>query len=150
PPITFTLDLEDHRPSDDAELRYPMVMRRVLDWLEARKVRGTVFVVGEVADAQPDVVRDVARRGHEIALHCWRHVPLTELDPQTCRAETAKAKALLEEVTGQSVLGYRAPTFSLVPSTVWAVDELHDLGFTYSSSILAGRNPLFGWPGAPT
>lgn len=147
--ITFTLDLEDHRPDDSAELRYPDVMRRVLDWLDDRSIRGTVFVVGEVAQAQPDLVREIASRGHEIALHCWRHVPLTELSPAVFRDETSRAKAMLEELSEEPVAGYRAPTFSLVPSTVWAVDVLGEVGFTYSSSVLAGRNPLFGWPGAP-
>ena len=148
-PVTFTLDLEDHRPDEHAELRYPAVMREVLDWLDDRSIRGTVFVVGEVAESQPDLVCEVATRGHEVALHCWRHVPLTELDPGTFRDETAKAKALLEDLTGTAVGGYRAPTFSLVPSSVWAVDVLAELGFAYSSSVLAGSNPLFGWPGAP-
>src|SRR5258708_25813814 len=120
-PISFTLDLEDHRPNETAELRYPTVMRAVLDWLDERSVRGTVFVVGEVAEAQPDLVREVAARGHEIALHCWRHVPLTALDPDTFRHETSKAKALLEELSGSSVCGYRAPTLSLLPATACAV-----------------------------
>jgi peptidoglycan-N-acetylglucosamine deacetylase len=150
PRVTFTLDLEDHRPDEHAELRYPKIMVPILDWLDRLSVTGTVFVVGEVAEASPDLVREVASRGHEIALHCWRHTPLTELDRATFREETAKAKDLLEGLSGEAVVGYRAPTFSLVPSTQWATDELHDLGFTYSSSVLAGRNPLFGWPGAPT
>ncbi|MBI2705402.1 MAG: polysaccharide deacetylase family protein [Actinobacteria bacterium] len=148
--ITFTLDLEDHRPDGSAELRYPTVMRRVLDWLDERSIRGTVFVVGEVAEAQPDLVRDIADRGHEIALHCWRHVPLTELSPAVFRDETTRAKAMLEDLSSAPVAGYRAPTFSLVPSTAWAIEVLGDVGFTYSSSVLAGHNPLFGWPGAPS
>lgn len=149
-PITFTLDLEDHRPSDAAELRYPAAARQVLEFLDERNITGTFFVVGAVAEAQPDLVREIAAAGHELALHGWRHVPLTDLDPATFRAETAKGKALLEDLTGQEVVGYRAPTFSLTPRTVWAVAELPDLGFTYSSSVLAARNPLHGYPGAPS
>jgi len=147
--VTFTLDLEDHRPDDGAEVRYPAVMQQVLDWLDSRSIRGTVFVVGEVAQARPELIREVSDRGHEIALHCWRHVPLTDLEPKLFREETARAKDLLETLTGQVVKGYRAPTFSLVPASVWAVEALHELGFAYSSSVLAGTNPLYGWPGAP-
>lgn len=148
-PLTFTLDLEDHRPDESFPLRYPTVMRQVLEFLAARNVTGTIFVVGEVAQSEPELVREVAAHGHEIGLHSWRHVPITELDPETFRAETAKGKALLEDLTGQQVEGYRAPTFSLVPASLWAVDVLAELGFTYSSSVLPAPNPLFGFPGAP-
>lgn len=148
-PITFTLDLEDHQPDEHAEVRYPRVCREVLDFLDERNVRGTFFVVGTVARDEPDLVREIAARGHELALHGWRHVPLTELDPVSLRAEAAEGKARLEALGGAAVVGYRAPTFSLVPATSWATDVLAELGFTYSSSLMAARNPLFGWPGAP-
>ena len=149
-PVTFTLDLEDHREHDGQELRYPHLTREVLDFLDARDVRGTFFVVGEVAKAEPALVREIAARGHELGLHGWRHVPLTELDPATFRADVTRGKALLEDLGGASVGGFRAPTFSLVPESRWAVDELGDAGFTYSSSVLPAMNPLFGDPGLPT
>src|SRR3954466_5201174 len=122
--VTFTLDLEDHRESDAQEVRFPHLTRQVLDFLDDRDVRGTFFVVGEVARSEPALVREVAARGHEIALHGWRHVPLTELDPATFRADVARGKALLEDLTGTPVGGFRAPTFSLVPDSRWAVDVL--------------------------
>ncbi|MBK9178117.1 MAG: polysaccharide deacetylase family protein [Acidimicrobiales bacterium] len=147
--ITFTLDLEDHRPSADVPARFPDVTRRLLDHLDHLGVRATVFVVGEVAQEQPRLVRDVAARGHELGLHGWRHVPLTTLDPAELRADAARGRALLEDLAGRPVLGFRAPTFSLVPGSRWAPDVLREVGFTYSSSVLAARNPLFGWPGAP-
>ena len=91
-PVTFTLDLEDHRPSPDApEGAIPALTREVLDFLDARDVRGTFFVVGEIAEAHPDLVREVAARGHEIGLHGWRHAPLTELDAPTTSAPTSPA-----------------------------------------------------------
>ncbi len=149
-PITFTLDLEDLRPNAAAEIRYPAVCRRVLDFLAERNVHGTFFVVGTVAEAQPDLIREIAAAGHEIGLHGWRHVPLTELEPGEFRRETAKALAFVEDLAGAPVAGFRAPIFSLVPETAWATDVLAELGFVYSSSLLAAHNPLFGWPGAPT
>jgi polysaccharide deacetylase family protein (PEP-CTERM system associated) len=151
-PVTFTLDLEDHRPegSPDGTERYPDLTRRILDFLDARAVRGTFFVVGEVAAAHPEIVRDVASRGHEVGLHAWRHVPLTDLDPDTVRADVTRGKELLEELTGAPVTGFRAPIFSLVPGSRWVVDVLVDAGFTYSSSVLSARSPLFGDPSLPT
>ncbi len=148
-PVTFTLDLEDHRPDDAATLRYPSVTRDILEHLATHDITGTFFVVGVVAEAQPALVQEIAAAGHEIALHGWRHIPLVELDPASMRADVQRGKAFLEELTGTPVVGYRAPTFSLVASTVWAADVLADEGFTYSSSVLPTRNPLYGYPGAP-
>jgi peptidoglycan-N-acetylglucosamine deacetylase len=149
-PVTFSLDLEDHRPADAPwPERYRAITERVLELVEARGHRATVFVVGELADEHPELVRSIAARGHEVALHAWRHVPLTEQDPDTFAAETRRAQELLGELAGRPVVGFRAPTASLVPASAWAVDVLGDLGFTYSSSVLPAPNPLFGWPGAP-
>ena len=148
--VTFTLDLEDHRPSPDHPVRYPALTREVLEFLDLRGIRGTFFVVGEVAEAAPDLVGEVAARGHEIGLHGWRHTPLTELDADSFRADVDRGKALLEDLAGRPVVGFRAPTFSLVPESRWAIDVLADAGFAYSSSILPARSPLFGDPSLPT
>ncbi|HXY92581.1 MAG TPA: polysaccharide deacetylase family protein [Acidimicrobiia bacterium] len=149
--LTFTLDLEDHRPAEAApgSERYPDLTRQVLGFLDARGVRGTFFVVGELAEQQPDLVHEVAARGHEIGLHGWRHVPLVELDAAQLHADVTRGKNLLEDITGRAVLGFRAPIFSIVPRTRWAVDVLADAGFTYSSSVLPARSPLFGDPTLP-
>jgi polysaccharide deacetylase family protein (PEP-CTERM system associated) len=148
-PWTFTLDLEDHRPNEDAEDRLPAAAGAVRRFCSREGIRGTVFVVGEVARSHPDLVAGFAADGHEIGLHGHRHVPLTELEPATFRAETAEGRAVLAEVTGAEPVGYRAPTFSLVRETVWATDVLADLGFRYSSSVLPAPNPLYGFPGSP-
>ncbi len=148
--VTFTLDLEDHRPSADAEERYPALTREVLDFLDARDTRGTFFVVGETTDDHPDLIAEIAGRGHEIGLHGWRHQPLTELSPASFAADVIRGKARLEELAGAPVVGFRAPTFSLVPESRWAIDVLRDAGFTYSSSVLPARSPLFGDPTLPT
>lgn len=148
--ITFTLDLEDGRESGADANRFEAVTRRLLAFLADRAVRGTVFVVGELAEDHPSLVREVADGGHEIALHAHRHVPLTQLDPATFRSDTEKGKAVLEDLTGREVVGFRAPIFSLVRSTVWAADILGELGFSYSSSVLPAKSPLFGFPGCPS
>ncbi len=147
--LTFTLDLEDHRPSERHELRYPAVTARVLDLLARHGVTGTFFVVGEVARAAPDLVRNIAGAGHEIAYHSADHRPLTEKSAAELRSETTRDKAYLEDLTGAPVSGFRAPIFSLTPQSLWAVEVLAELGFAYSSSVLPARNPLYGYAGAP-
>lgn len=147
--ITFTLDLEDHRPDESAELRYPRVTRMVLEHLAGQGITGTFFVVGVVAEAEPALVREVAAAGHEIGYHTWDHTPLVARDDASLREDLRRGKGLLEELTGEAVVGFRAPTFSLVASTSWATDVIADEGFTYSSSVLPASNPLYGYPGAP-
>lgn len=149
PRVTFTLDVEDHRPDEAAELRFVHITREILAFLERRAVRGTFFVVGKEAQRHPDLVADIAAGGHEVALHSWDHTPLVSQTPDEFRAATALGKSVLEDLTGQPVCGYRAPTFSLVAESAWAPDILTDLGFTYSSSLLPAKNPLYGWPGMP-
>ena len=148
-PVTFTLDLEDHRAPESTEERYPALTRRVLEFLRDRRVRGTFFVTGEIAERAPDLVREVADAGHEIGFHGWHHVPLPRLTPVQLRADAKRGKDLLEDVSGTPVIGFRAPLFSLVPESRWAVDVLAEVGFTYSSSVLPARNPLFGDQAAP-
>ena len=146
---TFSLDLEDHRPHPEAEDRLPAAAGAVRRFLAEHGIRGTVFTVGELASSHPEVVAGFAADGHEIGLHGHRHVPLTDLDPERFRTETAEGVEALTDLTGQRPVGYRAPTFSLVRETVWATDVLADLGFTYSSSVLPAANPLYGFPGTP-
>jgi polysaccharide deacetylase family protein (PEP-CTERM system associated) len=145
-PVTFTLDVEDY-PGPDGVPRAPRVTREILDFLDRQDARGTFFVVGELAAEQPDLVREIAARGHELGLHAWSHTALVDVDPATFRDESKRGKDVLEDLSGTEVLGFRAPTFSLVPQTAWAIDVLGELGFSYSSSVLPAKSPLYGWPG---
>jgi polysaccharide deacetylase family protein (PEP-CTERM system associated) len=147
--VVFTFDLEDHRPDDSAELRFPAVTDELLDDLEKWGVIGTVFVVGEVVRDHPDLVARVAARGHELGLHGATHTPLPDVGADTFRTVTAEAMDRLAQTIQTPVHGFRAPIFSLVPESAWAPEILTDLGFLYSSSVLPARNPLYGWPGAP-
>jgi len=94
-------------------------------------------------------VRRVADGGHEIGLHGLRHVALGDVGPARLRAELVEGRALLEDLAQAPVLGFRAPIFSLTPSTKWAVEHIAEAGFAYSSSLLPAANPLHGWPSAP-
>ena len=147
--VTFTLDLEDLRSSADLEVRIGVVAPRVFDRIAELGVRGSVFVVGDVARDHPDLVRRAVADGHEIGLHALEHAPIGAKGPEAFRADTAAGKARLEDIIGQAVIGYRAPMMSLVPESAWAVDILTDLGFVYSSSVLPAPSPMYGWPGLP-
>ena len=148
-PVTVTFDLEDSRSSPTQEPRYVEMGHRFLDFLQERGIRATVFVVGELAAASPDLVRRTAADGHELGLHGLRHVALEGVGPGQLRRELEQGRALLEDAGGVAVRGFRAPIFSLTPASAWAVEEIAAAGFAYSSSVLPARNPLHGWPGAP-
>jgi polysaccharide deacetylase family protein (PEP-CTERM system associated) len=147
--ITFTFDFEDPRPNNSLAPRHIDSTYEVLDLLSELNVKGTFFCVGEVAKTCGELIKKIDADGHEIALHSLKHVPVTELSPQQFHAETSKGKMILEDITGRVVLGYRAPIFSLTRETIWATDILYDIGFSYSSSVLPAKNPLYGYYGAP-
>lgn len=147
--ITVTVDLEDHRRDASIAPRFPAATRAILEHLDRVGIRATFFVVGVVAAAQPELLTEIAAAGHEVALHCWQHIPLVEHDAASFLADITKGKAFLEDLAGAPVVGYRAPTFSLVASTTWAPEMLTEAGFTYSSSVLPAVNPLYGYPDAP-
>lgn len=149
PAITVTVDLEDHRPSADWPVRYPALMRRLLDHLDQLGARATVFVVGEVARCDPSLVREVAARGHELGLHSWRHTAVFREKPDEFAREVAAARTYVEDLVGAPVVGFRAPAGTLVPSCVRATDLLAEAGFVYSASILPARTTIVGFPGAP-
>ncbi|MEQ8603237.1 MAG: polysaccharide deacetylase family protein [Marivibrio sp.] len=123
--------------------------RALLDLFDEIGARASIFIVGEIARAAPDLIREVVARGHEPACHSLNHRPLDRETPERFRRETADAKAAIEDAAGVAVTGYRAPVFSLTRKTLWAPAALSDLGFTYSSSVLPAPSPLYGFPEAP-
>jgi polysaccharide deacetylase family protein (PEP-CTERM system associated) len=147
--ITFTIDLEDpsERYADNG--RYIAMTRRILDLCEETNRKATFFTVGQVARAAPQLLRDIAAKGHETAYHSHNHVSLTKENPERFRQECADDKDRLQQLTGQAVVGFRAPRFSLTPQSLWVLDILRDLGFLYSSSIMPTDVSLFGFPTAP-
>ncbi len=147
--LTFTYDLEDNRPRDSLPLRFDGVTRDVLDCLDRLGARGTFFIVGTAARTAPDIVKDIAARGHEVGLHSWDHIMVPDQSPETFRQETEQGRALLQDLSGQDVIGYRAPNFSLTPDVPWVPDVLAELGFVYSSSVLPVAHPYYGYPGTP-
>ncbi len=148
-PVSFTLDVEDLRTSAEQPYRVRLALDLVLEWMSRQKIVATVFVVGDLAAENPDLVADIVAAGHEIGLHGWRHVPLTRLDPTTFARHLTDGRKLLEDQSGQTIEGFRAPTLSLTPASGWAVECIGAAGFSYSSSILPAPNPLYGFPGLP-
>jgi polysaccharide deacetylase family protein (PEP-CTERM system associated) len=150
--IALTCDLEDahHGLGVAAETSS---FERDVDWILAtfddRGLRGTFFVLGQVAETYPAVVQRIARAGHEIGFHGATHRFLANEGPQHFEAGLANYVPRLEDLTGSAVRGFRAPYFSLSPDTAWCLDALARRGFRYDASIYPGRNDRYGWPGAP-
>jgi polysaccharide deacetylase family protein (PEP-CTERM system associated) len=142
-PFLFSVDVED------AGDRTPLadLIERYLDFLRIRKAKATFFIVGEVARRHRDLIGSIAREGHEIGCHSDAHVPLDRQDRGTFRDDLRRNLEALATAGVERPRGYRAPCFSLTERTRWAYPILAEQGFTYSSSVLPARNPLYGWPG---
>ena len=119
---------------------------RLLDIFDACAVRGTFFVLGWVGERYPDLVRRIAARGHEIASHGYAHRLVYDQTPATFRDDVRRAKRLLEDATGRLVAGYRAPSYSITPRSLWALDVLIEEGYRYDASIFPIRHDRYGIP----
>jgi polysaccharide deacetylase family protein (PEP-CTERM system associated) len=124
-------------------------MDRVLALLADADVRATCFVLGEVAAAHPAIVRKIAGEGHEVACHGYGHELVSRQSPAQFRADIGRARRLLEDIAGTSVIGYRAPSFSIGAGQTWAYDILLEEGFRYDSSVYPIVHDRYGDPGAP-
>jgi len=112
-------------------------------------VKATFFTLGCVAERLPAMVRRIVEAGHELASHGWSHVRVTQQDPQAFRQDVQRTRALLEDLSGQAVKGYRAASYSIGSSNLWALAVLEESGYAYSSSIFPIRHDLYGMPEAP-
>jgi len=153
----LTIDLEDwhqlvrRRVTGSVEPASAAVVHcthRLLDLLDATNVRATFFVVGLVAEAYPGLVREVAARGHEIGSHTHNHRLIHSMTPVEFRDEMRGARNHLQDLTGQPVLGFRAPEFSVKELGHWCFDVLKEVGFAYDSSVFPAH-ARYGIPTAP-
>ncbi len=133
---------------DRHESRVARNTDRILALCDEAGVRGTFFVLTWNAERHPEIVRRIAAAGHEIASHGYAHRLIYEQTPETFRDDITRAKATLEDITGTAVLGYRAPSASVTPRSLWALDVLLDVGLRYDSSIFPIRDTLYGLPDA--
>jgi polysaccharide deacetylase family protein (PEP-CTERM system associated) len=117
---------------------------RLLDLFDEFSVRSTFFVLGWVADRHPELVRTIAARGHEVASHGYAHRLIYDQTPSAFRDDVRRAKQLLEDAAGRRVVGYRAPSYSITPRSLWALDVLVEEGYEYDSSIFPIRHDRYG------
>jgi peptidoglycan-N-acetylglucosamine deacetylase len=120
--------------------------RWILEQLAEHNTRATFFVLGWVAEQHSHLARLIAEAGHEIACHSYWHARVDQLGREEFREDTRRTKDLLEQQAGQTVFGYRAPTFSIKPGTEWALDVLLDLGFRYDASLFPALRAHGGYP----
>ncbi|MGQ9475208.1 MAG: polysaccharide deacetylase family protein [Actinomycetota bacterium] len=127
----------------------PSQVRAILDLLDQVGGRATFFILGEVAERQPEIVAEVHRRGHEVASHGYDHTSLHRLTSREFRKHEEKTTEVLRALTGERPLGYRAPSYSVGSETSWLYPVLRELGYRYSSSLFPMRTPFYGSSGFP-
>ncbi|HEX7013695.1 MAG TPA: XrtA system polysaccharide deacetylase [Steroidobacteraceae bacterium] len=130
------------------EYRAERSTERLLELFGERGVRATFFILGWVTQRSPALVRRIHEAGHEIACHGLTHELVYRQTPEVFREETARSKAMLEDLIGAPVLGYRAASYSITSASLWAIDILCELGFKYDSSIFPIAHDRYGIPGA--
>ena len=157
----MTIDVEDYfhvsvfdktvRRTDwvSMESRVVANTERLLDLFDEYAVRGTFFVLGWVAERHPSLVRTITSRGHELASHGYAHRLVYEQTPEGFRDDVRRSKALIEDLSGKRVNGYRAPSFSVTEQSLWALDVLLEEGYRYDASIFPIRHDRYGIPDAP-
>lgn len=156
-PALVTIDVEDW-PQSTWDRSLPLTERaaantyRLLDVLDEEQARTTMFVLGKFAERFPEAVREIQARGHEVACHGYGHLEIFTQTPDAFAEDVHRAKGLLEDLTGTAVVGYRAPDFSVVADSLWALDVLAEQGFRYDTSIFPVQRPRYGipdWPDVP-
>ena len=156
----FTIDVEDyfHVQSfadhidqttwEKLPCRVERTTRELLDLLEEKNVQGTFFTLGWVAKRFPDLIREVANQGHEIACHGMNHQLVYTQTPDEFARETEQSRKILEDLAQRKIRGYRAATYSITKNSLWALDILLEQGFEYDSSIFPIRHDRYGIPDA--
>lgn len=161
PRHALTIDVEDwfqvsalapHVPRSQWETidcRVETNVMRLLELLARQRAHATFFTLGWIGQRHPAVVRAIVAGGHELASHGYGHQRVSDLTFTEFRDDITRAKHLLEDIGGVAVTGYRAPSFSIGRSNLWAFDALHDAGYRYSSSVYPVQHDHYGMPDAP-
>ena len=157
----LTIDVEDYfqvnafarciRREDwgDYPLRIEKNTHCILNMLDEFNVRATFFVLGWIAERAPSLINEIHARGHEISCHGYAHELIYVIGADAFRRDIRKAKQILEDICGEKVCGYRAPSYSITKQSLWALDILIEEGFTYDSSIFPVYHDTYGIPDAP-
>lgn len=132
---------------------YPSRVERntdvLLELFKQKNIKATFFVLAWVAERYPQIVKAIVEQGHELASHGYSHQLVYEQSPDIFREETHKSKTILEDIGQKPVLGYRAASYSITAKSLWALDILAELGFTWDSSIFPVRHDNYGMPNSP-
>jgi len=157
----FTVDVEDFYQVSafekfiprDSWKDYPQRILEslpiILDLLDEFHVHGTFFILGWQAEYHPELVKKISQAGHEIGFHCFSHSLIYEMTRDSFRDELRRGKVLLEDLSGQKVEAFRAPSFSITKKSLWALDVLAEEGFRLDSSIFPVIHDRYGIPDAP-
>ncbi len=121
----------------------------ILEICSINNVRGTFFVLGEIAEKFPDLIKKIDSEKHEIGIHGYHHDQIFRLTPEKLKLTLLKARKLTEDITGHKVSGFRAPAFSVRLDTSWALETISDCGFDYDSSIYPSASTRYGWDKFP-
>ncbi|RJG08095.1 DUF3473 domain-containing protein [Noviherbaspirillum cavernae] len=122
---------------------------RILALLDEGGIKATFFTLGWIAERYPAMVRRIVDSDHELASHGYAHRRASDQNEDEFMDDIGRSKALLEDIGGRQVLGYRAPSFSIGTRNLWALDALRQAGYRYSSSIYPVRHDHYGMPDAP-
>ncbi|WP_417621878.1 XrtA system polysaccharide deacetylase [Parasphingorhabdus sp.] len=134
---------------DHLEHRVARSSAAVLELFEEAAIKATFFVLGWVAERNPQLMKQIVAAGHEIASHGYDHARVFTLTPDQFRADLDRSRKILEDTSGHKVAGYRAPNFSIDQRTPWAHEILAEQGYTYSSSVAPINHDHYGWAGSP-
>ena len=134
---------KDYQPRVDTNTR------RLLDLFAKKEVKSTFFVLGWVAERYPDLIKEIHSQGHEVASHGYAHKRVILLSRDEFLQDIKRSKNHLEDLLGEQIIGYRAPSFSIGYSNEWAFEVLAELGFKYSSSTYPVKHDLYGTPDWP-
>ena len=134
---------------DSIECRVERNTERFLALTEQRGIKATFFILGWIAERYPGLIKKIVAHGHEIACHGYGHQLIYKQIPATFRRETEYSKKLLEDISQQPVCGYRAASYSVTPESLWALNIIAELGFTYDSSIYPVKHDRYGLTGGP-
>lgn len=144
----FELTINRNRWNDYAG-RVAQNTERILNILAEKNIKATFFILGWVAKRHPEIVRTIKSLGHEIAAHGYNHELITKQTPGLFRKDLKESIDVLQDITGDKILGYRAPSFSVTPKTLWSIDIMIEMGLKYDSSVFPAMRDYGGYPGAP-
>ncbi|MCM1567468.1 MAG: polysaccharide deacetylase family protein, partial [Dehalobacter sp.] len=136
-------------PDDSLDTQVAEATDGLLKLMNKYDIKATFFILGNVAERYPELIKSIYEAGHEIGSHAYSHTTLPKLGPEEFEKELEQSTHLIKSLTGEQPIGFRAPSFSINQSTSWAFKSLAKYGYRYDSSIFPINAMLYGVPKAP-